>query len=41
MRSYFSQVDGCYFTNDAAVEDADSHVWVTRRVDDVIDVAGD
>ena len=40
MRSYFSQVDGCYFTNDAAVRDADGHFWVTGRVDDVINVAG-
>jgi acetyl-CoA synthetase len=32
--------DGCYFTNDAAVEGADGHFWVTRRVDDVINVAG-
>jgi len=40
VRSYFSQVEGCYFTNDAAVKDADGHVWVTGRVDDVINVAG-
>ena len=40
VRSYFSQVDGCYFTNDAAVRDADGHFWVTGRVDDVINVAG-
>ena len=40
MRSYFSQVDSCYFTNDAAVKDADGHFWVTGRVDDVINVAG-
>ena len=40
VQSYFSQVDGCYFTNDAAVKDADGHFWVTGRVDDVINVAG-
>jgi acetyl-CoA synthetase len=40
VRSYFSQVDSCYFTNDAAVKDADGHFWVTGRVDDVINVAG-
>ena len=40
VRSYFSQVPGCYFTNDAAVRDADGHFWVTGRVDDVINVAG-
>jgi acetyl-CoA synthetase len=40
LRSYFSQVPGCYFTNDAAVRDADGHFWVTGRVDDIINVAG-
>ena len=40
VRSYFSQVEGCYFTNDAAVKDDDGHFWVTGRVDDVINVAG-
>ncbi len=40
VRSYFSQVDGCYFTNDAVVRDADGHFWVTGRVDDVMNVAG-
>lgn len=40
VHSYFSQVEGCYFTNDAAVKDADGHFWVTGRVDDVINVAG-
>ena len=38
--SYFSQVPGCYFTNDAAVRDTDGHFWVTGRVDDIINVAG-
>jgi acetyl-CoA synthetase len=40
VRSYFSQVPGCYFTNDAAIRDADGHFWVTGRVDDIINVAG-
>jgi acetyl-CoA synthetase len=40
LRSYFSQVPGCYFTNDAAVRDDDGHFWVTGRVDDIINVAG-
>jgi acetyl-CoA synthetase len=40
VRSYFSQVPGCYFTNDAAVRDADGHFWVTGRIDDIINVAG-
>jgi acetyl-CoA synthetase len=40
VRSYYSQVPGCYFTNDAATRDADGHFWVTGRVDDIINVAG-
>jgi acetyl-CoA synthetase len=40
VQEYFSQVPGCYFTNDAAVKDKDGHFWVTGRVDDVINVAG-
>lgn len=40
VRSYYSQVPGCYFTNDAAVRDSDGHFWVTGRVDDIINVAG-
>ena len=40
VRSYYSQVPGCYFTNDAAVSDSDGHFWVTGRVDDIINVAG-
>jgi acetyl-CoA synthetase len=40
VQSYFSQVPGCYFTNDAAVRDADGHFWVIGRVDDIINVAG-
>jgi acetyl-CoA synthetase len=40
LRSYFSQVKGCYFTNDAAIRDTDGHFWVTGRVDDIINVAG-
>jgi acetyl-CoA synthetase len=40
IQSYFSQVPGCYFTNDAAIRDADGHFWVTGRVDDIINVAG-
>jgi acetyl-CoA synthetase len=40
VRSYFTQVPGAYFTNDAAIRDADGHFWVTGRVDDIINVAG-
>ncbi len=40
IKGYYSQVPGCYFTNDAATRDADGHFWVTGRVDDIINVAG-
>lgn len=40
LLSYFSQVPGCYFTHDAAIRDNDGHVWVTGRLDDIINVAG-
>jgi acetyl-CoA synthetase len=40
VQEYFSQVPGCYFTNDAAVRDDDGHFWVIGRLDDVINVAG-
>jgi acetyl-CoA synthetase len=40
VQEYFSQVPGCYFTNDAAIKDKDGHFWVIGRVDDVINVAG-
>jgi acetyl-CoA synthetase len=40
VQEYFSQVPGCYFTNDAAVRDDDGHFWVLGRLDDVINVAG-
>ncbi|PSR32306.1 MAG: acetyl-coenzyme A synthetase [Sulfobacillus benefaciens] len=37
---YFSTFPGKYNTFDAAVEDADGHIWVLGRVDDVINVSG-
>jgi acetyl-CoA synthetase len=36
---YFSRFPGCYCTNDEAVLDADGHLWVLGRADDVINVA--
>jgi acetyl-CoA synthetase len=38
-RSYFESFPGRYCTNDEAVVDADGHLWVLGRVDDVINVA--
>lgn len=37
--TYFERFPGCYLTNDEAVVDADGHLWVLGRADDVINVA--
>ncbi len=37
--AYFSRFPGSYCTNDEAVLDADGHLWVLGRADDVINVA--
>ncbi|MBK9169218.1 MAG: acetate--CoA ligase [Bryobacterales bacterium] len=37
---YWSRVPGCYFTGDAARQDADGYIWVLGRVDDVMNVSG-
>lgn len=38
--SYLSQFEGYYFSGDGAIKDEDGYVFVTGRVDDVINVAG-
>ena len=38
--SYFSQVEGSYFTSDLALIDDDGHIWVVGRSDDSFNVAG-
>jgi len=40
VKTYFSEVDGCYFAGDGARKDPDGYFWVMGRVDDVINVAG-
>ena len=40
MKTYFSDVPGCYFTGDGARWDADGYYWLMGRVDDVINVSG-
>ncbi len=40
IQQYFSQVEGAYYTYDAALKDNDGHFWVLARTDDVINVAG-
>ncbi len=39
-QTYFSQVKGKYFTGDGARRDKDGDLWITGRVDDVINVSG-
>ncbi|MEM9739129.1 MAG: acetate--CoA ligase [Pseudomonadota bacterium] len=38
--TYFSAYPGNYFTGDGARRDADGAIWITGRVDDVINVSG-
>ncbi|MDE1155615.1 MAG: acetate--CoA ligase [Acidobacteriaceae bacterium] len=40
VKSYFSEVPGCYFTGDGARCDEDGYYWLMGRVDDVINVSG-
>ncbi|MDX2004969.1 MAG: acetate--CoA ligase, partial [Meiothermus sp.] len=40
LDTYFSRFPGRFFSADAAAIDEDGQVWVTSRVDDVINVAG-
>ncbi len=39
LSTYFARFPGKYATNDEAVVDADGHLWVLGRADDVINVA--
>ncbi|MSR59014.1 MAG: acetate--CoA ligase [Planctomycetaceae bacterium] len=40
VRTYFSEIAGCYFAGDGARRDADGYYWIMGRVDDVLNVAG-
>jgi acetyl-CoA synthetase len=40
VKTYWSDVPGCYFTGDGARMDADGYFWLMGRVDDVINVSG-
>ena len=39
-KTYWSDVEGCYFTGDGARMDVDGYFWLMGRVDDVINVSG-
>ncbi len=40
VQTYFSTFKGCYTTGDGARRDEDGYLWITGRVDDVINVSG-
>ncbi|MBB4805221.1 propionyl-CoA synthetase [Chryseobacterium defluvii] len=40
QNSYLSQYKGYYFSGDGAIKDEDGYIFITGRVDDVINVAG-
>jgi acetyl-CoA synthetase len=40
QKTYWSDVEGSYFTGDGARMDADGYFWLMGRVDDVINVSG-
>lgn len=40
IKTYFSQYPGYYFSGDGAHRDADGDIWLTGRVDDVMNVSG-
>jgi acetyl-CoA synthetase len=40
VSTYFSTVSGAYFTGDGCRRDADGYLWITGRVDDVLNVSG-
>ncbi len=40
LKTYFSEIEGCYFAGDGARRDEEGYYWVMGRVDDVLNVAG-
>lgn len=38
--NYFKPFPGFYFSGDGARRDKDGYIWITGRVDDVINVSG-
>jgi len=38
--TYWSEVDGMYFTGDGARKDDDGYIWIMGRVDDVVNISG-
>ncbi|KJH44216.1 acetate--CoA ligase [Dictyocaulus viviparus] len=40
VKTYFSPFNGYYFTGDGARRDEDGYIWITGRVDDLMNVSG-
>ncbi len=40
IKTYWSQVKGCYFAGDVGFQDKDGYFWIQGRTDDVLKVAG-
>ena len=40
LKTYWSEIPGCYFSGDGARRDEDGYYWLMGRVDDVINVSG-
>ncbi len=40
QQTYWSDIEGVYFTGDGARQDADGYFWLMGRVDDVLNVSG-
>jgi acetyl-CoA synthetase len=40
MNTYLDPYKGYYFTSDGATRDKDGYIWITGRVDDVLNVSG-
>jgi len=40
LQTYFSTYPGYYFSGDGARRDGDGYLWITGRVDDVVNVSG-
>lgn len=40
IKQYFSQVEGCYYASDIALEDEEGYFWVVGRSDDAFNISG-
>src|SRR5699024_6626103 len=40
IKQYFSQVEGCYYASDIALEDEDEYFWVVGHSDDAFNISG-